>query len=106
MTSISRSQIASQQLGRVAVIGAGIVGASVALQLQRQGFHTVLYERQQPGSGASFGNAGLISQDSCVPVALPGLMRQVPQWLLLGNGPLRLDWRDMPKALPWLPVGY
>jgi glycine/D-amino acid oxidase-like deaminating enzyme len=88
--------------GHVAVIGAGIVGASVALQLQRQGFHTCSYDGQSPGHGASFGNAGLISQDSCIPVALPGLMFQVPRWLITGSGPLRLDWRDLPQALPWL----
>jgi glycine/D-amino acid oxidase-like deaminating enzyme len=89
-------------MGRIAVIGAGIVGASVALQLQRAGFQTFLYDSQDPGQGASFGNAGLISQDSCIPVALPGLMLQVPRWLITGTGPLRLDWRDLPQALPWL----
>lgn len=87
---------------RVAVIGAGIVGASVLLQLQRQGFRTSLFDGQAPGSGASFGNAGLISVDSCIPIALPGMLKQVPGWLLSRRGPLSIDYRDLPAALPWL----
>lgn len=87
---------------RVAVIGAGIIGASVALQLQRNGFRTALFDGQPPGSGASFGNAGLVSVDSGIPVALPGLLRQIPGWILSRQGPLSIDARDLLRATPWL----
>ena len=38
--------------------------------------------------GASFGNAGLLSPDTAVPIALPGMLRKVPGWLLDPLGPL------------------
>jgi glycine/D-amino acid oxidase-like deaminating enzyme len=87
---------------RVAIFGAGIVGACVALQLRRAGFATCLLDAMPPGHGASSGNAGLISVDSCIPLALPGLMRQVPKWLLDPSGPLVLRASAGPRAVPWL----
>jgi glycine/D-amino acid oxidase-like deaminating enzyme len=87
---------------RVAIVGAGIVGASVALQLRRAGFATSLLDAMPPGHGASSGNAGLISIDSCIPLALPGLMRQVPKWLLDPSGPLVLRTSAGLRAVPWL----
>lgn len=42
----------------VAVIGAGVVGASLALHLAERGVDTVLLEARQPASGASGRNAG------------------------------------------------
>ncbi len=47
MTSQQQSKL------RVVVIGAGIVGASVAYQLSRRGVAVTVLERQQPCSGAS-----------------------------------------------------
>lgn len=84
------------------VIGAGVVGAACALQLQRDGHRVRLIDRDAPGSGTSSGNAGSISTGSVVPVALPGMLRQVPGWLLDPQGPLSVRWSYLPKALPWL----
>lgn len=87
---------------RVAVIGAGIVGACIALQLRRSGFTTLLFDPQEADSAASYGNAGLISVDSCIPIALPGLLRQVPKWLLDPRGPLVVRVSHLPHVLPYL----
>lgn len=84
------------------VIGAGIVGVSCALHLQRAGYRVRVFDTQPPGLGASFGNAGSISTGSVVPMALPGMVRQVPKWLLDPQGPLAVRWRYLPKAAPWL----
>jgi len=46
----------------VLVLGAGIVGLSLALKLQERGREVVLVDRQQAGSATSFGNAGLIER--------------------------------------------
>jgi D-amino-acid dehydrogenase len=40
----------------VTVIGAGVVGASTALALQRGGHKVCLVDREGPAAGASFGN--------------------------------------------------
>ena len=86
----------------VAVIGAGIVGTVAACFLRREGHEVTLYERDAPGSGASFGNSGVISPAAVMPVAMPGLVKKVPRWLLDETGPLYLDWRELPRLVPWL----
>lgn len=53
------------------VLGAGMVGVSVALHLQRRGYDVVLLDRQGPGEGASFGNGGLIQREAVFPHPFP-----------------------------------
>ncbi len=55
----------------VLVLGAGIVGVSVALHLRRRGLDVILVDRQAPGLGASFGNAGLIQREAVFPHRFP-----------------------------------
>jgi glycine/D-amino acid oxidase-like deaminating enzyme len=86
----------------ISIIGAGVVGLSTALYLQRAGRSVTVIDSAQPASGASFGNAGLISADTSVPIALPGMLRKVPSWLMDRLGPLSVDPRYFPTALPWL----
>ncbi|MEM9970220.1 MAG: FAD-binding oxidoreductase [Pseudomonadota bacterium] len=86
----------------VAVIGAGIVGVSTAIWLQRDGHDVVLIDRQGPGAGASFGNGGVLASCSMVPVTGPGLIRKAPRMLLDPAQPLFLKWRYLPRLAPWL----
>jgi D-amino-acid dehydrogenase len=86
----------------VSVIGAGIVGACVALVLQRAGCQVSLIDALPPGSETSYGNAGLISVDSCLPISLPGMAWQTPRWLLQRDGPLAIRPAYLPRLLPWL----
>ena len=86
----------------VAVIGAGIIGTVAACFLRREGHEVTLYDRDAPGSGASFGNSGVLSPAAVMPVAMPGLIKKVPRWLLDETGPLYLDWRELPRLVPWL----
>jgi D-amino-acid dehydrogenase len=44
------------------VLGAGIVGVSVAAHLQKRGRSVALVDLRQPGNETSFGNAGLIQR--------------------------------------------
>lgn len=55
----------------VLVLGAGIVGVSIALHLQMRGRQTILLDRQGPGEGTSFGNAGLIQREAVFPHLFP-----------------------------------
>ena len=86
----------------IAVIGAGIVGTVAACFLRREGHEVTLYDRDAPGSGASFGNSGVISPAAVMPVAMPGLLKKLPRWLLDETGPLYIDWRELPRLAPWL----
>ncbi|MBB1598476.1 FAD-binding oxidoreductase [Variovorax sp. UMC13] len=86
----------------IAVIGGGIVGLACALSLQRALGDVTLYDLLPPGGGASYGNSGLVAVDSCGPLAMPGMMRRIPGWLMDPDGPLAVDPRYAFKALPWL----
>lgn len=86
----------------VAVVGAGIVGVASALYLQRDGHRVTLIDRGEPGEGASFGNAGAVTRDSCVPLAMPGFLRKVPRMMLDPRGPLIVRWGYLPRLAPWL----
>ena len=55
----------------VIVLGAGMVGVSVALHLARRGRDVLLLDRQEPGEGASFGNGGLIQREAVHPHPFP-----------------------------------
>lgn len=87
---------------RVVVVGAGIIGVCAALYLQRDRHVVTIVDPQEPGSGCSFGNSGLIAPGHCVPLAMPGVLTHIPGWLLDQNGPLRIRWRYFPRAIPWL----
>jgi D-amino-acid dehydrogenase len=83
------------------VIGAGIVGVSSAVHLQRQGFQVTLVDRLAPGQGTSFGNAGVLAPSAMVPVPTPGIALKIPKLLLDPKGPLFLRWSYLPKFIPW-----
>ncbi len=84
------------------VIGAGVAGLSTAIYLRRAGVAVVVIDPLPPAGGASFGNAGLLSPDTAVPIALPGMLRKVPGWLTDPLGPLSVRPSYFPRALPWL----
>lgn len=86
----------------VVVIGAGIVGVSTALWLQRDGHKVILIDRKGPAEGTSYGNGGILASCSIVPVTVPGLMAKAPRMLLSPNQPLFLKWGYLPKLTPWL----
>jgi glycine oxidase len=54
----------------VAVVGGGIIGGAVALELARAGRRVVLLDRQQPGQEASWAAGGILSPSFEVPEAL------------------------------------
>ncbi|MCB2109649.1 MAG: FAD-dependent oxidoreductase [Defluviimonas sp.] len=86
----------------VAIVGAGIVGVSTALWLQRDGHRVILIDRKGPGEGTSHGNGGVLASCAVVPVTVPGLMRKAPGMLLDPNQPLFLKWSYLPRLAPWL----
>jgi D-amino-acid dehydrogenase len=53
------------------VLGAGIVGVSVAVHLQKRGWSTVLVDRRGAAEETSFGNAGLVQREGVYPYGFP-----------------------------------
>ncbi|SDL19711.1 D-amino-acid dehydrogenase [Modicisalibacter muralis] len=64
------------------VLGAGMVGVSIALHLARRGRSVVLVDRKAPGRETSFGNAGIIQREAVQPHCFPrdagSLLRMLP----------------------------
>jgi D-amino-acid dehydrogenase len=86
----------------ITVVGGGIVGICCALALTETGMSVLLLDRDTPGQGASFGNAGVISPWSVVPQSMPGLWRNIPAWLLKSDGPIAVKPSYFPRLMPWV----
>lgn len=86
----------------IAIIGAGIVGVSAAVWLQRDGHDVILIDKAGPGEGASHGNGGVLASCSIVPVTVPGLLGKAPRMLFSPSQPLFLKWGYLPRLVPWL----
>jgi D-amino-acid dehydrogenase len=84
----------------VAVIGAGVIGASIAFELQRRGFQVTLIDKGEPGRGTSYGNMASIALDFAAGSG-PATWKKIPRWLLDPEGPVWLRPSYAPKMLPW-----
>lgn len=93
---------ADETEAQVLVIGAGIVGLSCALTLRLRGHEVLLLDRQGVAAEASRGNAGAYAFSDVLPMASPGILAQVPKWLLDPLGPLALRPNYLLPMLPWL----
>lgn len=86
----------------VIVVGAGVVGLSVALAAQARGLAVTVIDREGPAAGASAGNAGAFAFADVMPLASPRIIRQAPKWLLDPLGPLSVPPAYALKIAPWL----
>jgi len=87
---------------KVAIVGAGIVGVSTAIWLQRAGYEVTLIDKEGVAAGTSYGNAGILACSGIIPVSTPGLLLKAPTMLFDSNQPLFLRWSYLPKLAPWL----
>lgn len=87
---------------KIIVIGAGICGLSSAIWLRRAGHDVTLIDRDHPGAGASFGNAGLLAQWGVIPVNTPDLPKTALKYLFNPKSPLFMQWSALPRMTPWL----
>jgi D-amino-acid dehydrogenase len=87
---------------KITVVGAGIVGMTVACSLRREGHDVTVVTQHPPGEYCSFGNAGMLNNAGCVPQAMPGVMWKVPGYLTDPLGPLVVRWSYLAKSMPWM----
>lgn len=85
-----------------AIIGAGLVGLCTALEFLDQGYKVTLIDRQMPGFGASFGNAGFIASEAVDPLATSDTIRKALPMLLDQHGALAIPMGNLTNAIPWL----
>jgi D-amino-acid dehydrogenase len=86
----------------IAVIGAGVVGATIALELARAGREVALIDPDPPGSGASYGNAGTIADYAVRPVGTPDVLRNLAPLLFDATSPLAIRKAAILSLAPWL----
>lgn len=86
----------------VIVVGAGIIGTTIAEKLQHKGQQVLLIDKQGVGEGCSKGNAGHFATDIILPLANFSTLLKAPKFLLDPLGPLSIDISYLPKLLPWL----
>ena len=55
----------------IIVLGAGIVGTSIAVHLAKRGLSVALVDRGGPGEATSYGNAGIIEGNTVFPPSFP-----------------------------------
>jgi D-amino-acid dehydrogenase len=84
------------------VLGAGIVGTSVALHLAKRGVAVALVDRRAPGEETSYGNAGVIEGDTIFPPAFPSDPRALLRVALKRATEANYHLRFLPSIAPWL----
>jgi D-amino-acid dehydrogenase len=86
----------------IIVIGAGIIGVTSALALQREGHRVRILDRKGVAAETSRGNAGAFAYTDIEPLATPGILRKAPKWLLDPLGPLSIPPAYALPLLPWM----
>jgi D-amino-acid dehydrogenase len=96
------SKVEDAEFHDVVVVGAGMVGTACAAWLAKRGHDVVLLDRDEPGAGTSFGNAGIFARYSCIPLNSPKLPLQMPGLVLSRQSPVTIDWSYILRMTPWL----
>jgi D-amino-acid dehydrogenase len=95
--------MAAEPKADVLVLGAGMVGVSAALHLQRLGREVILVDRnERAGEETSYGNAGIIECASVFPLMFPRDIKQIIQYALNRSPQAYYRFSELPDFLPWL----
>jgi D-amino-acid dehydrogenase len=92
----------------VLIVGSGAVGLSCALWLLKTGHRVTVFDPNPPledidyRGACSFGNACSIAYGAVTPVAMPGILKDVPSMLTNPLAHLSIQWRNFPELIPWL----
>src|SRR5271156_7160354 len=86
----------------VAVLGAGIVGISAGIAARQRGLSVVVIDRREPGSETSYGNAGILSSGSILPLNRPSLWSALPTYLTNRHPALRWDPAWAIRNIDWV----
>jgi D-amino-acid dehydrogenase len=84
------------------VLGAGIVGTSIALHLSRRALAVALVDRAGPGEGTSYGNTGIIEGNTIFPPAFPSDWAALLRVALKRAPEANYHLAFLPKVAPWL----
>ncbi|MBV9530226.1 MAG: FAD-binding oxidoreductase [Bradyrhizobium sp.] len=83
----------------VIVLGAGIIGVTSALHLQRRGWSVAILDRKQPGQETSYGNTGIIQSEALRPYPMPHDWRSLVKIATGRTNDVRYHLRSLPHHL-------
>jgi D-amino-acid dehydrogenase len=86
---------------KVVIVGAGIIGLSVAYYLQKEGHYVIIVDQSNLDSGASYVNAGYVSPSHLIPLSAPGVMKKGIKWMLNTSSPLYIKPRLDADLIKW-----
>ncbi len=86
----------------IVVIGGGVIGMSIALELASRGAQVTVIDRGEPGFGCSYGNAGWITPCFAMPLPMPGMLLKSIGWLLNPDSPLYIKPEPSILLFRWL----
>jgi D-amino-acid dehydrogenase len=84
------------------VLGAGIVGTSIAVHLVKRGVSVALVDRGGAGEGTSYGNTGIIEGNTIFPAAFPSSLTALLRVALKQAPEANYHWSFLPTVAPWL----
>jgi D-amino-acid dehydrogenase len=91
----------------VLVLGAGMVGVSAALHLQKRGRDVILVDKHElAGEETSYGNGGLIECASVFPYMFPRDFAEILHYAMNRSPKVRYQFADLPAFLPWITRYY
>ncbi|MBS0533496.1 MAG: FAD-binding oxidoreductase [Proteobacteria bacterium] len=86
----------------VIVLGAGIVGTSIALQLAKRNMAVALVDRAGLGEQTSYGNSGVLEGSTILPPAFPSSLSALMRVALKQASDANYHMSFLPWAAPWL----
>jgi D-amino-acid dehydrogenase len=84
------------------VLGAGIVGVSIALHLAKRGMSVALVDRAGVGEQTSYGNSGVIEGSTILPPAFPSSLTALMRVAFKRASDANYHMSFLPKVAPWL----
>ncbi|WP_419830735.1 NAD(P)/FAD-dependent oxidoreductase [Methylobacterium sp.] len=85
----------------IVVVGGGMVGLACAIALKDRGLDVVLCDPGEARARTSYGNAGVVSRGSILPMSSPALWGKLPAYLRNADRGLRLRYAHLPRILPY-----
>ncbi|HEX5566070.1 MAG TPA: FAD-dependent oxidoreductase [Streptomyces sp.] len=94
--------VSGSRPGRVAVVGAGMVGLSTAWFLQEQGVNVTVYDRRGVAAGSSLGNAGWLTPGLVAPLPEPAVLKYGIRAVLSPSSPVYVPPSASPRLIRFL----
>lgn len=85
----------------VIVVGAGIIGVTIAWELRKAGRDVLLLDQDDPGMGCSWGNAAHFATEQIFPLANGDNLRNLPRYLMAADSPLTVRRSSLLSLIPW-----